>query len=240
MTIKSPITTVLFDLDGTLLSVDMYKFIPAYLNRLAESIDPTIDRQQFVDTMIDRTMELLRSDDGSQTNEEFFLSVAQQDFQLTPEQFSSGIRRFCRDRLGELQPLVTSFPLARQLIQCCQTLGFEVVIATNPVFPRPVVDARLEWAGIGDFDYRLVTSFENSCYCKPNPNYFRDILDEIGAVAGNCLMVGNDTEHDLSATTLGITTFLVDTWLIDRGSSFVADYRGSHLDLYRFLGQLGE
>ncbi|MEA3465861.1 MAG: HAD family hydrolase [Thermodesulfobacteriota bacterium] len=238
MTIKSPITTVLFDLDGTLLNVDMYRFIPAYLKRLAESIDPAIDQQQFIDTMIERTMELLGSDDGSQTNEAFFLSVVQQDFHLAPEQFLSGIRRFCREHLTELQPLVNPFPLARQLMQRCQEQGLEVVIATNPVFPRPVVDARLEWAGIGDFDYQLVTSIENSRFCKPNPKYFSDILDKIGVLAGHCLMVGNDTEHDLSASTLGITTFLVDTWLIDRGSRFVADYRGSHLDLFRFLGQL--
>jgi hypothetical protein len=51
-------------------------------------------------------------------------------------------------------------------------------------------------------------------------------------------MVGNDTEHDLSATRVGIKTFLVDTWLIDRGTDFAPDYRGGHLDLYRFLGHL--
>jgi len=51
-------------------------------------------------------------------------------------------------------------------------------------------------------------------------------------------MVGNDTEHDLSASHLGMTTFLVDTWLIDRRPEFVPDFRGSHLDLFRFLGRL--
>jgi FMN phosphatase YigB (HAD superfamily) len=238
VTRKTSFTTVLFDLDGTLLDVDMYRFVPLYLNLLAASIDVELDREQFVRVMIERTMERLRSDDGSQTNEEYFLAAVQRDLDISAEQFLAGLRRFYRESMSQLQPLITPLPLARQLLQLCRKRGLEVVIATNPVFPRPVVDARLNWAGIGDCDYRLVTSSENSRYCKPNPNYFIAILKEIGRQAETCLMVGNDTEHDMSASTLGMTTFLVDTWLIDRGVDFVPDQRGSHLDLFNFIDQL--
>lgn len=235
-----PYTTVLFDLDGTLLNVDMHRFVPIYLNCLAQSIAVDVDSEQFVRVMIRRTMERLRSDDGSQTNEEFFLAVAQSELNISDELFLQGLQTFYREHMDKLQPLITSSPMARQLICLCKKLGLEVVIATNPVFPRPLVDARLAWGGIGDCDYRLVTSSENSRYCKPNPHYFSAILREIGREPHTCLMVGNDTEHDLSAAALGITTYLVDTWMIDRGSDFVPDYRGSHLDLYQFIAQFAE
>ncbi len=235
-----PYTTVLFDLDGTLLNVDMHRFVPLYLNCLAQSIAIDVDSEQFVRVMIERTMERLRSDDGSQTNEEFFLAVAHSDLNINAEQFLQGLQIFYREHMEKLQPLITSLPMARQLICMCKKLGLEVVIATNPVFPRPLVDARLKWGGIGDCDYLLVTSSENSCYCKPNPNYFSAILSEIGREPETCLMVGNDTEQDLSAAVLGITTYLLDTWMIDRGSDFVPDYRGSHLDLYNFIGHLAQ
>jgi len=231
-------TTVLFDLDGTLLNVDMHRFVPIYLTCLAQSIAMEVDSEQFVQVMIKRTMERLRSDDGSQTNEEFFLSAAEHDLNISADLFLQGLETFYREHMGKLQPLITRLPIARQLIQSCKKKGLEVVIATNPVFPRPLVDARLHWAGIGDCDYRLVTSSENSRYCKPNPNYFTSILSVIGRQPQSCLMVGNDTEHDLSASAVGMTTYLVDTWMIERGSDFEPDFRGSHSDLYDFIGRI--
>lgn len=234
------LTTVLFDLDGTLLNVDMHQFVPAYLTGLAECIDPAMPPEPFIRQMVERTMQRLDSDDGSVTNEQYFLQVAEQDLGIAAGQFQAGLQQFYRRHMPQLQPLIQPLPLARQILQRCVELGLEIVVATNPVFPRPLVDARLQWGGMADFDFRWVTSFENSHYCKPNRHYFEAILDRLQCRPEQCLMVGNDTEHDLSAGQLGITTFLVDTWLIERPSPFVADHRGSHLDLFRFLGRLGE
>jgi FMN phosphatase YigB (HAD superfamily) len=232
------ITTVLFDLDGTLINVDMHQFVPAYLKYLADSIDPQMAVAPFVQQMIDRTIERLNSDDGSQTNEQFYLQAAESDLGITPHQFRQGLEHFFAHHMTKLQPLIQPLSLAQGLVDRCRNKGLELVLATNPVFPRPLVDARLEWGGMSPEDFDLVTSFENSRYCKPNRHYFDDILAVLGRRPEQCLMVGNDTEHDLSAGRLGMTTFLVDTWLIDRSAEFTADFRGSHLDLFRFLGQL--
>ncbi len=49
-------------------------------------------------------------------------------------------------------------------------------------------------------------------------------------------MVGNDTEHDLAAAQVGIPTFLVETWMIDRlDGAFQSDMRGDHDGLLEFL-----
>ncbi|WP_321530181.1 HAD family hydrolase [uncultured Desulfuromonas sp.] len=237
-TLPQKITTVLFDLDGTLINVDMHKFVPAYLEHLASCIDPQMPPRPFIDQMIRRTIELLGSDDGRQTNEQYYWQVIEQDLGIPAQQFCDGLNHFFRYNMELLSPLVQPLPLATKLIQRCHEKGLELVLATNPVFPRPLVEARLNWGGMKAEDFSLITSFENSRYCKPNPHYFEDILDQLTCRAEQCLMVGNDTEHDLSASHLGMTTFLVDTWLIDRSAQFVADFRGSHLDLFRFLGQL--
>lgn len=237
-TIPQDITTVLFDLDGTLINVDMHQFVPAYLEHLSTCIDPQMPIRPFIENLVRRTVELLNSDDGRLTNEEFYLQVVEEDLGITPQQFQDGLKHFYRYNMELLRSFVQPLPLAAKLIQRCHEKGLKLVLATNPVFPRPLVEARLNWGGMKVDDFVLITSFENSRYCKPNPHYFEDILVELDCPAEQCLMVGNDTEHDLSASHLGMTTFLVDTWLIDRKPQFVPDFRGSHLDLFRFLGQL--
>ncbi|MBN2644978.1 MAG: HAD family hydrolase [Desulfuromonadaceae bacterium] len=231
------IDTVLFDLDGTLLNVDMYQFVPRYLKSLADCLPQPVVADYFAERMIRRTMDRLRGSDGAQTNEEYFCAVAQEDFGLSAADFLAGLACFYQRHMTDLRPLIQPLALAPRLLERCARRGLDVVIATNPVFSRPLVEARLQWGGIGDFPYRWVTSFENSRYCKPAAGYFFDILSEIDKRPDQCLMVGNDTLHDLAAAELGMTTFLVDTWLIERESPFRADFRGSHLDLFRFLGQ---
>lgn len=233
------IDTILFDLDGTLLNVDMHQFIPAYLEALAGCIPSGIDAPSFCRSMIKRTMERIeQGSDGRLTNEDFYLQSARDDMGLEPERFRTGVECFCTEKLEGLAHHIKPLPLAPKLIQRCSDRNLQVIIATNPVFPGPVTHARLKWGGLDTFDYLHVTSYETSHHCKPNLAYFSELLDSFDLKPERCLMVGNDTEHDLSAARLGIKTFLVDTWIIDRGSSITPDFRGNHLDLYRFLGRI--
>ncbi|MDH3999493.1 MAG: HAD hydrolase-like protein, partial [Desulfuromonadales bacterium] len=143
---------------------------------------------------------------------------------------------FCRDDLVELKPLVKQHPLSRQMIETCLERGWQVVVATNPIFPRAVVDARLCWGELDDLPYRLITAYENSSFCKPSPHYFTEILNLLQVAPQNCLMIGNDSQHDTSATQVGIRTCLLTTWRIDRpGASFQADWEGPHEELLPLL-----
>ena len=127
-------------------------------------------------------------------------------------------------------------PLARKTIQCAFDKGLEVVIATNPVFPRLAVEHRLNWADLGDFSYRLVTSYEIMHFCKPHTEYYAEILSRLGRKASDCLMIGNDVQEDLSARKLGIKTFLLRDQLINRtGEVPLTEFQGHMDDLFRFV-----
>ncbi|MDY0213597.1 MAG: HAD family hydrolase [Desulfuromonadaceae bacterium] len=233
------IDTILFDLDGTLLNVDMHQFIPAYLGGLAECLPTDVDPSGFVRNMLKRTMERIeQGSDGSQTNEDFYLQAAKEDMGIEAEHFRSGLECFYAETLPHLEQYIQPLPLAPEIITRCIDKQLRIIIATNPVFPLPVTEARLKWGRIDHFEYLHVSSYETSRHCKPNLAYFSELLDSFDLAPQQCLMVGNDTEHDLSATHLGIKTFLVDTWVIDRGGAITPDFRGNHLDLYRFLGHI--
>ena len=85
----------------------------------------------------------------------------------------------------------------------------------------------------------MVTSYEIMHFCKPNREYYEEILASLGLKAGECLMIGNDVQDDLRAREVGIRTFLVEDHLINRtGEAPQTDYRGSLEDLYEFIKAL--
>ena len=61
----------------------------------------------------------------------------------------------------------------------------------------------------------------------------------IGIQPAECLMVGNDVEEDLVAKEIGMKTFLVDTFLINRREMpIVTDYRGSLTDYLELISRI--
>ena len=70
------ITTVLFDLDGTLLPMDQDVFVKDYFGRIAAKVAPAgYDPKQLIDTIWCGTAAMVKND-GSKTNEEAFWDYA--------------------------------------------------------------------------------------------------------------------------------------------------------------------
>ena len=112
-------------------------------------------------------------------------------------------------------------------------------LATNPVFPRAATANRIKWAGLQEDDFRLITTYEDCSYCKPNPLYFKAILDQFSLDPSECLMVGNDVEEDLAIRSLGVATFLVtDTMENKKNLVPETEYQGSLEELLHFIETL--
>lgn len=225
------IEAVLFDLDGTLIDVDMEQFVPLYLRRLAARLAPHAEPRRALGTLRAAVMVMLGGTTGESSLEELLRTKLEEELQLPWTDYQAGLATFCRDDLPELRPLVRPHPLARSLVEACLRRGWRVVLATNPIFPREVVAARLAWGGLADLPFQPVTSYETSRHCKPHPGFFHDLLATLGLPPESCLMVGNDTQHDLSASRVGMPTCLLTTWRIDRSPPFAADWEGSHCAL---------
>ncbi|MEZ4600632.1 MAG: HAD family hydrolase [Syntrophotaleaceae bacterium] len=229
----SGIRGILFDLDGTLLNVEMNAFVFNYVEGLSHCFDDLASHRDFSRAVLDSAFEMLRSDDEAMTNEEFFLDRMFRRLGIPPLLFRDRLEVYFRSGLQALAPLVRPFPLARRILRLCFENNLKVIIATNPVFPRPVVDARMHWGRLNDFPFHLITSYENCRFCKPHPRYFQDILLSQGLEPEESLMVGNDSEFDLPACQAGIPTFLLE----DRcnlgltGRPHRPDFQGGHADL---------
>ena len=84
--------------------------------------------------------------------------------------------------------------------------------------------SRIRWAGLEPEDFELYTTYENIGYCKPNPDYYREILRRIGLAPEECMMVGNDVGEDMIAETLGMRVFLLTDCLINKTGEDIGKY----------------
>lgn len=231
---------VFFDLDGTLIDVDMALFVPAYLSRLSACLAAHADPRRISATLLSAVREMLDGNNGPQTLEAFLQDRLAGQLGLSWSDYQSGLMEFCTTKLEELRPLVRPHPLSRPLLESCLARGWQVVLATNPIFPLQVVQARLDWGGLADIPFRVVTGYENCSYCKPHQGFFSSLYEQLALPPSACLMVGNDTLHDMAAGRCGMPTCLLTTWLIDRpGGTFPASWEGPHQALLE-LFETGE
>jgi len=232
---------ILFDLDGTLLDIDMEYFLSRYfkeMGRMAQS-QGIVAAGRLVNQILKSTDIMINDNKSEKNNEEKFMRHFFSHMEVDERKMRDFFDEFYRSGFPRLSQYCQPFPGIPEMMTKAFESGYKIVIATNAVFPRTAIQSRLEWAGIGQFPYNLVTSYENMHYCKPFPQYYKEIADKIDTPPTACLMVGNDTGEDLAAGEIGMKTFLVENCLIDRGNSpYSPDWRGRMQDLFSFVDGL--
>lgn len=208
---------IFFDLDGTLLPMDLDEFLNAYFARLigfaaAHGCDP----QLFKKALMTGTHAMIQQD-GVRNEQAFWQTFAtvygldDQACAQAQEVFAEFYQTdFCR--VGDT---VTPNPATRKALDLLSQKGYPLVLATMPLFPRMAVEERLRWAGAQGVPFVYLTTYENSTSAKPKLAYYQEILDALGLQASEVLMVGNNTQEDLVAMELGLDAFLITDWLLD-------------------------
>lgn len=233
------ITTILFDLDGTLLPVDMNIFIPEYLKGLSLKFKDYFEPKELSKLVLECTKKMILSTDKDKTNSEVFFENFYTKTTNTEELLTPIFEDFYENDFLKLKGLTNANKSIQESVRVLKDKGYELVVATNPVFPRKAITNRIEWAGFNEEDFSFITSFENMHFCKPNKEYYKEILDYIGKNPKECIMVGNDVEEDMVAKEIGVQTFLIEDNIIKRGNNLSnIDHKGSYEDFYNFVKNL--
>lgn len=206
-TMDNTIRAILFDLDGTLLVNDMDIFLPNYFGLLAAHVSHIMPPEPFLARLM-QASEMMLANDGRATNEEVFAEAFYPLAGRSREEMEPVFKEFYETTFPSLEQYTRRRPEARQVVQLAFDLGYDVAIVTNPLFPATATEQRMAWAGVADFAYRLVTTYENSRATKPNLLYFEQVLEAIGHRPEASLVVG-DEDMDMVAAHLGCRTFLV-------------------------------
>ena len=228
--------TVLFDLDGTLLPMDQEKFLQAYLTGLAKTMAPYgYDPKTLVPGIWAGTEAMVKNN-STATNESVFWNCFSALMQRDARKEEPVFQAFYRTDFQKVRQVCGFDDRAAEIVSFLKQQGCRVVLATNPLFPQSATYSRARWAGLDPADFALITTYENSHRCKPNPDYYREILDTIGESPENCIMVGNDVGEDMIAAELGMQVFLLTDCIINKQNADIRHLpQGSFPELLAFL-----
>ncbi len=227
--------TILFDLDGTLLPMDYNEFMRGYLGILSQTVEPYGFKKETLIPALWKGVEAMVKNDGNATNCEVFWKQFSDLLGTQVLEYIDKFDTFYSNEFHQAIKFTAPTEKAKQAVDLAHSKAKNVVLATNPMFPKVAVQSRLEWAGLSIDDFDLVTHYSNSSFCKPNPQYYSEIVQKLGADPQKCLMIGNNTEEDIFASSkIGMKTFLLTPCLICDGDMPNCP-QGGFNDLLTFL-----
>ncbi len=206
------IKALLLDLDDTLLGNDIDTFLKGYFALLSAYAQSVFNDAAFLPHLMQATQAMIADTDPRHTNDQVFWQAFEGLTGSRRAELEPFFQRFYDTEFAQLRPFTVARPAAASLVSAAIDNGLAVVIATNPLFPRVAIEQRLEWAGIavGEYDYALVTTYENMHAAKPQPAYYREILAAVGLPPDQALMVGDDWRNDITAAAAaGLHTYWI-------------------------------
>ena len=148
------ITTVLFDLDGTLLPMDQNAFIKAYFGGLARRMATHgYDPQKLIEAIWQGTAAMVKND-GQATNEERFWQGFEAAYGKPARQDEEHFVAFYREDFDKVSTSCGHTPLAREIIDTVSSKRLRLMILGSITLdcrngkPDPMTEAFLQIAGV--------------------------------------------------------------------------------------------
>lgn len=232
------ISAVLFDLDGTLLDIDIEPFLRDYFGLLGPVIAELLGNPEAVNDALGAVIagtEAMAEPHPGRTNKSVFDErfCALTGLDLSRDPAARAVSDFYDDVFPTLKGTHGPREGASAALRKARELGLPVALATNPIFPLSAIAERARWAGFELDEFDFVTSYETMEACKPSPGYFRRVADELGVSPADCVMVGDDPVLDLAAADIGMRTFFVGPH-----DPVISDWRGGLADLVGLLPRI--
>lgn len=221
---------VLFDLDGTLLPMDMDVFIKSYFGAISQKLAPYgYSQKELVSVIWQGTLAMIKNN-GTKTNEEVFWDAFVSFYGEAHLKDTVYFDKFYEENFDDLKFVCGFNPKAPATVRKLKEKNLRLILATNPLFPSIATEKRIRFAGLEPEDFEFFTSYESISFCKPNLKYYEELLNRTGLKAEDCLMVGNDVGDDMVAENLGFKVFLLTDCLINKDNVDINKYPNGNFD----------
>lgn len=237
----APYKTIFFDLDGTLLPIDMEAFLKDYFARLGVFAGEHGYDSKLILNAVNKGVSSMIKPEGPM-NDVCFWETFEQLSGISRAEMEPLLLDFYHTSFDEIGETITPDKNAAEVVKVLKDKGYQLFLTTMPLFPRVAVEARLRWAGIDDASmFDRITTYDNSHATKPYTTYYEENIALANGSGSEILMVGNNTQEDLACCTLGADAFLVTDWLLDPIDFDYSNMKhGSLADLLEFVKTLPE
>jgi len=230
------IKAILFDLDGTLLPMVTEEFTKYYFTFLVKKLVPYGYESDTLIPAVLKGINAMVQNDGKRTNEEAFWNKFSQLLGNRVLEHKSIFEDFYQNEFNLAKDVCGYDGELHDLVISLKEKGFRIILATNPFFPAIGTENRIRWAGYKTEDFELISTYEDFYHCKPNLDYYREVLERIKCKPSECIMIGNDVGEDMIASKLGINVFLFTRNLINLNNDDISLYpHGQTKELRQFL-----
>lgn len=233
------VKNVLCDLDGTLLRMKQDEFMKEYFRSLSEKFIPLgYEQEELIKAVWDASRAMVNNN-GEMTNEQRFWNSFAEILGEEARDLMPVFKEYYQNEFDEVKKIVEESDIQVKVINKLKGKGYRVILATNPIFPIEAIRTRLKWAGLKVTDFDYITSYDESSYCKPNPEYFREIAEKVGIFPKECMMLGNNVIEDVTAKEVGMKVYIVTDFLENDADLDYSQYlSGTMEDFLKYINHM--
>ena len=173
-----------------------------------------VEPDLMLSALMSGTRKMMVNNDPSRTLQQVFDADFFPKLGVAREILQPRIDRFYEEIFPTLSYLTSPRPEAVTLVDWALAQGVRLAVATNPLFPLAAIHHRMRWAGLPpeDVPFVVVSAYESFHFSKPNPAYFAEVLGRMAWPDGPVVMVGDDSERDLTGShVLGLPVYWINT-----------------------------
>ena len=222
MSNQAPYDVIFFDMDGTLLPLEVKDFLlPYYELMQASCAREGWDSHHFREALNTGIFSMY-DHPTSETNETAFWRVffdelfgGDEPSQQQKDHLRHFFEEFYEHEFNKAGAGVVPNPASARALNTLVQKGYPLYLTTMPMFPYKAIEWRMKWANCDISLFDRVTTFDNSTAVKPHLAYYEENIALADVPPERILMVGNNTEDDLDCMKLDMDAYLVTDYLIN-------------------------
>ncbi|MEJ5257172.1 MAG: HAD family hydrolase [Fervidobacterium sp.] len=194
----SQINYIFLDYDGTIIKNAEDEFLKNYFDLLSKRLNMSFEETL---NLVMSSVQDAVTDPNNSANlfEKFGNAISRRSGKLK-EHWIDKFLEFYNTDFDQLQQITQP---NKELIDVVNKTNKSLIFASNPLFPRIATYKRIQFSGLYPEMFYYIAHMENSTYAKPNPLFFKEIIEKLKLHPAECVMIG-DSDFDKACEKVGI------------------------------------